>query len=211
MIASAGRSRLLELRRELTTARDGRELLDRKREAILRAVSDRSPRLEALRLSVARALAAARAHLADAQVELGRTAIDAAVLAQPRIAAIDGVETSVVGVALPETRAAVGRFLPRYGPVGASAALDRAGGDFTALVPDLLALASQEAAIRRLRRALTRTVRRLNALDMIVLPELTREMRTVTSALEEEERDEAARRERWRAGSPQRVTDLQNQ
>ena len=39
MIGPAGRSRLLELRRDLMSARAGRELLDRKREAILRAVS----------------------------------------------------------------------------------------------------------------------------------------------------------------------------
>lgn len=75
MIESAGRSRLLELRREHATARDGRDLLDRKREAILPAVSARLPRLQALRHSVAVALAGARARLAEAQLALGRTAI----------------------------------------------------------------------------------------------------------------------------------------
>lgn len=198
MIESAGRSRLLALRRELATARDGRELLDRKREAILRAVSERVPKLEARRRSVAVALACARTHLAEAQLGLGRTSVDAAALAQPRLSAVEAIETSLVGVALPEVRSAVGRFLPRYGPVGVSEALDLAGADFMALVPELLALASQEAAVRRLRRALTRTVRRLNALDTIVLPELSREIHVVTSALEEEERDEAVRSSRWR-------------
>ena len=43
MIAAAGRSRLLQLRRELATARDSRALLDRKREAILRTIGDRLP------------------------------------------------------------------------------------------------------------------------------------------------------------------------
>lgn len=119
------------------------------------------------------------------------------------MAAIDVIETRLVGVALPEMRTAAGPFQPRYGPVGTSATLDRAGAEFTALVADLLALASQEAAVRRLRRALTRTVRRLNALDLIVLPELAREIHVVTSALEEEERDEAVRRDRWRAGPQQ--------
>ncbi len=205
MIESAGRSRLLELRRERAMARDGRALLDHKREAILRAVSERLSRLEALRHSVAKTLAGARAQLDEAQMELGRTAIDAAALAQPRMVAIDAIETSLVGVAIPQVRAAVAPFLPRYGPVGVSAALDRAGVAFSAIVPELLALASQEAAIHRLRRALTRTVRRLNALDTIVLPELSRGIHVVTSALEEEERDEAVRRDRWRTGSLRRT------
>jgi V/A-type H+-transporting ATPase subunit D len=199
MIESAGRSRLLELRREVATARQGRALLDRKREAILRAVTERVPTLEALRRSVALALADARSGLAEAQMALGRTAVNSAVLAQPRMAAIAATETSLVGVALPGVPAVVDRFVPRYGPVSGSPALDHAGARFLSLVPALMRLAAQDAAVRRLRRALLRTVRRLNALDTIVLPGLVREIHVVTSALEEEERDEAVRRECWRA------------
>jgi vacuolar-type H+-ATPase subunit D/Vma8 len=55
-------------------------------------------------------------------------------------------------------------------------------------------LASEEAAVQRLRAALARTARRQNALDQIVLPELGVLVRSVTAALEEEERDEATRR-----------------
>jgi V/A-type H+-transporting ATPase subunit D len=197
MIESSGRSRLLGLRRELDAARAGRELLDRKREVILRTVSERTPRAQGLRHTVATALAAARADLANAQIESGRTAVDAAALAQPRIVSVEATEMSVVGIMLPQIHAAVAPFRPRYGPVGTSGTLDRAGAAFTAILPSLLALASAEAAIRRLRRALTRTVRRLNALDMMVLPELSREIHVVAAALEEEERDEAVRRNRW--------------
>ena len=199
MIESAGRSRLLKLRREMATAREGRALLDRKREAILRAVTERAPPLDALRRSAALALAEARIDLAEAQMVLGRIAVDSAVLAQPRLVAIAATETSLVGVALPDVSAVVARFVPRYGPVSGSPELDRAGERFLTLVPALLRLAAQEASVRRLRRALSRTVRRLNALDTIVLPELIRETHIVTSALEEEERDEAVRRECWRA------------
>ena len=100
----------------------------------------------------------------------------------------------------------VDRFVPRYGPVAASPELDRAGARFTSLVPALLDLAAQEASVRRLRRALLRTVRRLNALDIVVLPGLAGAIHLVTSALEEEERDEAVRRECWRALNPSRST-----
>ena len=197
MIESAGRSRLLGLRRETATAKDGRALLDRKREAILRAVAERMPRLEAQRRSVAIALTRARSSLAAAQMALGRTAVDSAALAQPPMAAIDATETTLVGVALPAAPNVADGFVPRYGPASACPELDRAGALFTSLVPALLDLAAREAAVRRLNRALLRAVRRLNALDMIVLPELARDLRVVTSALEEEERDEAVRRKCW--------------
>ena len=199
MIEAAGRSRLLELRREFMTAREGRDLLDRKREAILRAINDRLPHLEAMRVAAVTRLTAARAALGDAQVELGRSAIDAAAFAQAPLLGIAARETSVVGVLLPQVDARSSpSFLPRYGPASGSTALDRAGEAFAAAIPDLLAYASTEASVGRLRRALQRTVRRLNALDRIVLPELEHKIQIVASALEEEERDEAVRRERWR-------------
>ena len=40
-------------------------------------------------------------------------------------------------------------------------------------------------------------MRRVNALDMLVLPELSRQIHAVAGALEEEERDEAVRRNQW--------------
>jgi hypothetical protein len=51
--------------------------------------------------------------------------------------------------------------------------------------------------VRNFTRALRRTNRRLNALEIIVLPDLEREIRELSSALEEDERDEAFRRKRW--------------
>ncbi|MBI3403038.1 MAG: V-type ATP synthase subunit D [Acidobacteria bacterium] len=197
MIQAAGRLRLLELRRERGAARAGRELLDRKREAILRTMIERVPRRDQLRRMAVRDLAAARRAMADAQCELGRTAVAAAALAQPEIAPLAVRETTIVGVALPRVEAAITPFRPRYGSASGSDRLDAAGAAFTALVPGLLAFTSEEMAVRRLRAALARTVRRLNALDTLVLPELSRQIHIMAAALEEEERDEAVRRRQW--------------
>ncbi len=197
MIEAAGRSRLLSLRRDLASARAGRDLLDRKREAILRAVTERLPRVTELGRTVSRELAAARAVLGEAQVDLGRTAVDAAALAQPPIVSIEVRETMVVGVRLPQIGMTAAPFRPRYGPMSGSPRLDQAGAAFTAILPSLLALASEEASVRRLRAALARTVRRVNALDVLVLPELSDQIHTVAAALEEEDRDEAVRRRQW--------------
>ncbi|MFI5177990.1 MAG: V-type ATP synthase subunit D [Vicinamibacterales bacterium] len=201
MIEAAGRSRLLELRRDLAAARAGRALLDRKREAILRALTERLPRRDALRRAAASGLADARTALDEAQMQGGRLSVDAAALAQPRIITIEARETTIVGVPLPEIAAAIGPFRPRYGPASGSDRLDRAGAAFAGALPGILALAAEEAAVGRLRAALTRTVRRLNALDTLVLPELVRETHRVAAALEEEERDEAVRRKLWLAAA----------
>jgi V/A-type H+-transporting ATPase subunit D len=198
------RSRLIALRREREAAAGGRDLLERKREVLLRELQAHTCLRDRQRTLAAEALGEARARLADARVELGGAVVDAAALAQPPAPAVERLETRVAGVALPRLRAAPRAFAPAYGPGGTAASLDQAGAAFVAAVPPVLALASADAGVRALAAALARTVRLLNALDRIVLPEMGREIRFVEEALEEEERDERARRRRPSAAAPAR-------
>jgi V/A-type H+-transporting ATPase subunit D len=64
-------------------------------------------------------------------------------------------------------------------------------------------MAAEETALARLRHALSRTTRILNALEEVMLPDLDAEIAAVAAGLEEDERDErvrqlrATRRESW--------------
>jgi V/A-type H+/Na+-transporting ATPase subunit D len=194
MTPPAVRSRLLQLRRDLDAAREGRQLLDRKREAIVRALADHLSRRAARTAMARRALGTARASLALAQDEHGRAAVSAAAIAQPVLGRCARDTVSIAGVRVPTLSLPHAAFIPHYGPASGSPALDRAGGAFADAVETLAGLASEDVAVRRLRAALARTARRLNALDHIVLPRIARDIRAITSALEEDERDEATRR-----------------
>jgi V/A-type H+-transporting ATPase subunit D len=184
---------LHELRLERRSARLGRDLLDDKRESILRTLLERSPRLAAARERASEALRRAERWLHEGRVELGERAVDAAVLAQPVVASVDWRAGSVVGVPTPRLAARVPAFAPQYGPAATSATLDRAGADFSALVADLVAFGEEDEAVRNLQRGLTRTVRRLRALEEVLIPALEREARAVAVAVEEDERDDAVR------------------
>jgi V/A-type H+-transporting ATPase subunit D len=194
MRAPAVRSRLLQLRRDLSAAHDGRTLLDQKREAIVRALSERLPRRAARTGEARQALAVARQALAGAQVELGRGAVDGAALAQPPLAGCGRGLTTIASVRVPRIALPPVAFTPIYGPVSGSARLDDAGAAFAAAVASLAALANEDAAVRRLRAALARVARRLNALDHIVLPQIAADIHAIAATLEEDERDETARR-----------------
>jgi V/A-type H+-transporting ATPase subunit D len=194
MTSLAVRSRLLELRRDLDAARNGRQLLDRKREAIVRALAERLPRRAARVQAARQAIETARAALLRAQDELGRAAVAAAAIAQPRLDGCRRDTATIAGVRVPTLSLPRVPFIPHYGPTGGSAALDRAGAAFAEAVETLAGLAAEDAAIRRLRAALARTARRMNALDQVVLPGLAHDIRAIGSALEEDERDEATRR-----------------
>jgi V/A-type H+-transporting ATPase subunit D len=194
MTPPAVRSRLLQLRRDLDAAREGRQLLDRKREALVRALADHLSRRAARMATARHALETARAALAVAQDERGRAAVSAAAFAQPLVGRCARDTVSIAGVRIPTLFLPHAAFVPHYGPASGWPALDRAGGAFADAVETLAGLASEDVAVRRLRTVLARTARRLNALDHIVLPRIAHDIRAIASALEEDERDEATRR-----------------
>ena len=197
MRGAATRWRLIELQRRRQAIENGADLLDRKREGLLRALAERSRASVETRAALTEEIEKAYAILARAVIETGETAALAATLAQPRIARLEIEHESVVGVRVPRLIASFEAAVPHYGPGGTCAALDDAVHAFAALLPAIVRLAELEEVERTLRRGLRRTTRTLNALRNVLLPAVEADIRAVASALEEEERDEAVR---WRAG-----------
>lgn len=207
MSAAATRSQWLELCAAREAAQRGRELLDEKREILQRELTRRTAARREAREKAATALATARMALREAQVELGRDAVDAAALAQSPAASAEIGEARVLGVSAPGVRLRSEKWTIGWSPGGTSESLDRAALAFSGALPLLADLAQAELAVRNFARALARTNRRLNALEMIVLPDLEREIRNVASGIEEDERDEAFRRKRWFESQKKRQID----
>ncbi len=194
MISSSSRSRLYELRRDLSAARRGADLLERKREVLLRETSRRATRLESMRIDVREQLAAARKRLRIAEVDLGSEGVAAAGLAQPLACTFDEHDVTVMGVHFREVRAHGCRYRPVYGPAATSASLDEAGAAFAALLPKLIEVAAEETAVARLHVAVRKATKIVNALQKFILPQLEQRIHTIVASIEEEERDEAVRR-----------------
>ena len=194
MIGSATRSRLFELRRERLAAERSADLLDRKREVLLREIARRERLRDELREVVSIQYAEARQRLAIARVELGLPAIEAAALAQPMRFEIAHRVTSVMGVRIPQLAAKVEPYRAFYGAAATAESLDECGAAFTALIPQLAALAQEESVVVRLSAAMKKTAKLLNALQKVVLPRIASEIHAIVDGIEEDERDEAVRR-----------------
>ena len=208
MIVSTSRSRLYELRRDRIAAARSAELLERKREVLLRETAARIAKRDALRESVTRVLAAANHKLAVARVWHGVERVAAAALAQPLACTIESRELSIMGVRLIELRAEAQPFRAMYGPAATSQALDAAAIAFHNLLPDVIRLAGEEHAVSRLRLTLRKTTKLVNALQKIVLPRLLREIRLIVESIEEEERDESVRRKVWLRRTTSRQVEI---
>ena len=207
MTGAATRSRWLELQASREAARRGRDLLDEKREILQRELTRRTAARRAAAEKAAAALSAARAVLAEAEVELGQDAVDAAALAQTPAGSAEIGEGRVLGVSAPSVRLRLQPFRIAWAPGGTSESLDRAAAAFADALPLLAELAQVELAVRNFTRALARTSRRLNALETIVLPDLTKELAELAEALEEDERDEAFQRKIWFESKRKRFVD----
>jgi len=196
MIAGAVRSRLFELRRDRAAAQRSAELLERKREVLLRELLRRARRQAALRSEAAAATRDARHELGVARVELGLRAIESAALAQPPALALALTSASVMGVRLPRLSMTQAPF--RLSVEDRHSCLSPAAEAFAQLLALLAKLAEEEASLARLRVALRKVTKLSGALHNVVLPRIEREIREVVEEIEEEERDEGVRRGRWR-------------
>lgn len=99
-----------------------------------------------------------------------------------------------MGVRIPQLAAAVGPYRAFYGAAATAESLDECGAAFTALIPQVVALAQEEIAVVRLSAAMRKTTKLLNALQKVVLPRIERDIRAIVDGIEEDERDDAVRR-----------------
>jgi len=196
------RMELLVARKRLELARQGRQLLEEKRDALLHEFYREVRTVYAAHEELDKAAGAARHALEEARVLLGSLVVSAA--AGEAVGEIDvEVQTAtVMGVAVPvlsskdlvRTATARGRA-----PVASGPALEMAAEAFEHEISVAIRVAALEARARRLAREIRRTSSRVNALRARVIPELEAETRAIAFALEQRERDDRFRLKRVKA------------
>jgi V/A-type H+-transporting ATPase subunit D len=190
-----GRAGRLWLLRRLAVARRGHDVLEHKRQALLRQLE----RLEEL-LDDARRAWQERAREAElwwqrAAVLAGERPLELASSAVPGRAEVNLVWRNALGVVYPsEANVAVPRG--EFFPSGGSAALPYAAQAHTRALEAGAQLGATELARERTARELQATTLRLRALERRWIPEHERALHEVELALDESEREESAR-VRW--------------
>lgn len=203
--APATRMGLLEVRARLGLAGKGARLLRGKREVLageffrlMREVVEGRERLDAALLAAGRALVVARARE-------GRAGIESLAAAGAREVPVEVTHRRVWGLPVPRIEAprlSRGPAARGGSPAGtSSSALDAARRHEEALEV-LLAIASRELHLRRLGEEIRDTSRRINALEQLLVPRLSREAARVEAVLDERSREDAVRLKRFRKLHP---------
>jgi V/A-type H+-transporting ATPase subunit D len=184
---------LLARNAQIALARQGRDLLEQKRTALmnefLRIADKVMERSDALQMAAANS----RQALAWAEAFAGTEAVKSAALASRGELALQVRSISVMGVKVPHieqkrvSRSVLGRG---YSVVGTSITIDEVAAAFETQVDYIIRLAESELRLTRLASEIQRTSRRLNALDHLLIPRLEAECNFIQMALDERERSD---------------------
>jgi V/A-type H+/Na+-transporting ATPase subunit D len=202
------RMALLAARAQLALARQGQELLEQKRDALLKEFYRDVGVVFAAHEELEGVAGAARFALDAARVRVGPDVVASAAVAATGDVMIDVQWSTVMGVPVPvvvprpfaSAPSDRGRAIEASGP-----ALELAAERFETELAVAIRVATIEARVRRLAREIRRTSSRVNALRTRVIPVLSAETRATVLVLEQREREDRFRLKRVKAA--RRVDD----
>lgn len=190
-------------KRSRALADNGYELMDRKRNILIREIMELMDEAEDLQERIDSTFSESYASMRLAEISMGGSAQSGA-NAVPiddsfsiRFRSVMGVELPVVS-AEPEEPSG-----PPYGLAFTSSDLDDAYFKFAEVKELIRELAETENCIYRLAYAIKKAQKRANALQNIVIPGLDSEIARISDALEEKEREEFVRLKVVKAREPE--------
>ena len=182
---------LMAAKRSRALAPTGYELMDRKRNILIRELMGMMDTAKELQGQIDAVFTEAYTALQAANIKLGicdriaeAVEVDDSLTLQYR---------SVMGVELPRIPGQSPPPRPEYGFAYTSSALDECYLKFHRVKDLTRQLAEVETSIYRLAQAIKKTQKRANALQNIVIPSFDETIRFITDALEEKEREEFVR------------------
>ncbi len=193
------RTELLQRRTQIELAQQGRDLLEKKRDALLVEFMKIMEAVLELGANLRRVAADAHYALAIAQAVDGVVNLQSAALATRGEITVDISGTHIMGVPIPEVakrdvrRSASERG---YGITGISSRIDEVAEKFEDELNIIIEMAAIETKLKRLGAEIQKTRRRVNALDQVVIPTLTKQVRYISMALDERSREDLFRLKR---------------
>ncbi len=185
----ATKTNLMNLSRELEFAQLGYELLDQKRNILvleLLAMVDQASDFEK---QVQKALAKAFSSFEQSVLNGGKLQLMNVASAVDISSSISLRQRKVMGVRLPVVETEFHENPPYFSPAGTSFWVDDSIEGFKDALKLMGRLAELKVSIFRLAREVKRTIRKVNALERIAIPELDIAVKQIRDRLEENERE----------------------
>ncbi|HAD81117.1 MAG: hypothetical protein A2509_09010 [Candidatus Edwardsbacteria bacterium RIFOXYD12_FULL_50_11] len=194
---SPTRMNLLARKAQVSLAKQGVDLLKKKRDAlvaeffgVVRNTLESRNKLNAVAQEAVNQLNVA------ASIE-GKPLLESAALAGKRQVMLQVAEKNVWGIKIPEVSTAHSLkrdpFKRGYNAATAPGRVIKTADNFEEMIDLLVEVAGRETRLKKLGQEIKKTTRRVNALEQIVIPRLYRQMAYIKSVLEQREREDVFR------------------
>ncbi len=192
-------SALLELRRNLKQAQQGRQLLKRKQEVLSHELLGLLEDAEEAESQMRQRIDAALTALSMARMRMGSERLLWTSMAQSAEIQTTITTQTIMGVAVPLVQADVQAKPLSYGLGETSVTLDEARLRWIEVAEHLAHWVETVTTVWRLAQELQRTRRRVNALEYVLIPHYEGAIAHIQSVLEEQEREAFIRAKRVKA------------
>jgi len=184
---SPTKGNLIASKKSLELAKLGYDLMDRKRNVLIREMMNLVDKVKFLRENITEAYQEAYLALQQANISLG--VVNEIANAITIEEGLNIVYRSVMGVEIPMVTMNETKVVLEYGFEESNSRLDEATVKYILAKRLTVVLAEVDTSIYRLARAIQKTQKRANALKNIVIPNLEGDIKYIAEALEEKERE----------------------
>ena len=184
---------LILAKNSLALARQGYELMDKKRNILIREMMDLIDKASNIQGQIDTTFRTAYAALQKANVRLGIHVVDEISHSVPVENSIRIKTRSIMGTEIPLVESDESPSMPTYAYYGTSQALDEAKAAFDKVKQLTIQLSMIENSAYRLATNIKKTQKRANALKNITIPTYEVLTKSIQEALEEKEREEFTR------------------
>lgn len=182
------KANLMAMQKSLSLAKLGYELMDRKRNILVREMMQLIDEAKEVENSINEVFNKAYKSLQTANITLGLCGDFSRTVPVDKSLKVD--YRSVMGVEIPKASLDDVPLRPYYGFDNTNSFLDEAYRDFNEAKKMAVKLAETEASIYRLADAVKKTQKRANALKNIMIPQFTATIKYISEALDEKERED---------------------
>ena len=183
------KTNLLRLKGDLQFAQQGYELLDQKRNILIIELLSLVDQTADHQSRVENALAEAYKALEEAVFDMGKLKVQYLTGAVNMTTEITVRSRRVMGVSLPVVETTFTERSPYFSPMGTTFWVDSSLQFFKEALSLLGKLSELKISVLRLANEVKRTIRKVNALEKIAIPDLKDTLHYIQSRLEDNERD----------------------
>lgn len=184
---------LILAKNSLALASQGYELMDKKRNILLRELMELIDQAKEIQAEIDVTFSAAYKALQVANIELGISYVDEIAAAIPVEESIRIKTRSIMGTEIPLVEYSPKPLTPHYSYFNTRESLDEACAHFEKVKSLTIKLSTVENSAYRLANSIRQAQKRANALKNITIPTYQGLVRNITNALEEKEREEFTR------------------